>query len=144
MAFYKTPSNIKTSILNFVKHLLSKQMTKDIDAILSPCCVPTIVFGTDSCDSDDTANGVLFSGVTVTATSLANQTATLILADVNMGGGAIKTITFDGNGVWEGDIQTSWWNSDGEQTLYITLIPENSRVVYKSVPFEVTGINNCD
>lgn len=144
MAFYKTPSNIKTSILNFVKNLLSKQMTKDIDTILSPCCVPTIVFGTDSCSSDDTANGVLFSDVTITATSLANQTCTLILADVDMGGGAITTITFDNVGVWEGDIQTSWWNSDGEQTLYIILIPENSRVLHKSVPFEVTGINNCN
>lgn len=144
MAFYTIPSNIKISILNFVKHLLPKQTIKDIDAILSPCCIPTIEFGTDSCDDDDTAWGVRFNDVTITATSLVNQTCTLILADVDMGGGAINTITLDGNGKWTGNIQTSWWNSDGEQTLYIILIPENSKIAYKSVPFEVTGINNCD
>lgn len=43
MAFYKVPSNLKTSILAFVRHILPKKYTKALEIILTPCCKLDVV-----------------------------------------------------------------------------------------------------
>lgn len=138
-----TPTLIQ-SVLQFIKPFASKSLQNDIKALLQTCCKPVIEFGTDSCSSDNTATGVKFSGVTITDVSLAGKTATLILTSTEHGGGAIQTITFDSNGVWTGDIQTSWWNSGGTEIIQILLIAEGGRVAHVSEAQTVTGVNNCD
>lgn len=42
MAFYTVPSNIKNSILAFVKNIVSKTYYRAFEVILNPCCILTI------------------------------------------------------------------------------------------------------
>lgn len=65
MAFISTKSNIKTSILNFVKSLVSKRVLKAFDIILSPCCTNTITAVSAEC-ADVTGYNVTvtFTGTT--------------------------------------------------------------------------------
>lgn len=49
MAFLKNPSHIKTSILAFVKHIVSKKIYKAFELILSPCCNPVLLSAEANC-----------------------------------------------------------------------------------------------
>ena len=42
MAFVSTNSNIRASILGFIKHLVSKSLYRAIEILLKPCCDITI------------------------------------------------------------------------------------------------------
>lgn len=135
-----------TQILNFLKEVVDKFTLRDISLLLHPCCRPVVTFDTFSCTSDNTAWGILFENVTVTFRPLAGQTVTLILTstDNSGGGGAIAVVELDAAGSWTGNLQSSWWNSDGEQTVTLSIIGAGSRVVSSSEPQELTGLPNCD
>lgn len=53
MAFYKVPSNIKMSILAFVKRIVSKRIYNAIETILSPCCTIEITDVVYDCGTED-------------------------------------------------------------------------------------------
>lgn len=53
MAFYKVPSNIKTSILAFVKRIVNKRIYNAIEIILSPCCTIEITDVVYDCGTED-------------------------------------------------------------------------------------------
>lgn len=54
MAFYKVPSNLKTSILAFVRHILPKKYTKALEIILTPCCKLGVASYTVDCSLSGT------------------------------------------------------------------------------------------
>jgi hypothetical protein len=140
---YKKISNTKFAILNFVKNLVSKALYNDIKRLLEPCCVPSIVFGTFSCDTTDEVTGVLLEDVTITATGFSNKTVTAILTSTDASGGVIQEITFDERGIWEGDLQSSWFAyADGDITVKLSLLSENSEVLVFSEEQTIT-IPNC-
>lgn len=141
MAFYKVPSNIKTSILGFVKHILDKFTVRDIDSLLSPCCKPVVTFDTATC-----SNGVLlFNNVTVSDVSFSNQTVTVILTSLERPEGAVKVITLDENGSWTGNLQSSFVYFVGDTgTFTVSLLGENSRVLHVSDPVVVSSLSNCN
>ena len=63
MAFVSTKSNIKVSILGFIKHLVSKKVYKAIEILLTPCCHPVITNITAEC----------VEGTTIITVTLANS-----------------------------------------------------------------------
>lgn len=140
--------NFKQLILAIAKPLLwakYRQVYWDLEVLLSPCCIPTIVFDTDTCATGNTAQGVLFQNVVITDTTLINKTVTAILTstDNSGGGGVIQQITFNSQGIWTGDLQSSWWNSDGTQTVTLTLIVDGSKVIRVS-DAQTINVQNCD
>ena len=125
--------------------MVSKTMYNEIRQILEPCCVPSFTFSTYSCDSTDAAWGIVFQDVTISAPALANMTVKVILMDDSTtGGGVINNVTFDSVGSWTGDLQSSWWNSDGSQTIYPYILTSDSRVIYTSPAQSLTSLPNCD
>lgn len=104
MAFLKAKSNIKTSILGFLKHMVSKTQLKAVDVIFSPCCSVSI----DSVDVDCISTGVY--DVTVTLTNslgyLGKGFALLSFDGVFYEGVVTepKTITFENIAVTAGTI----------------------------------------
>jgi hypothetical protein len=138
----------KDSILGWLRNQVSKSVYKDISLLLSTCCVPTVNLGTFSCTGIPGIYGVLFTGVTISDTALANQTVQVVFTAPEYAGvGALTTITLDSNGFWTGNIQSSFEGSifSGNYTLTITveLIPTTLSIVHRSVPIIVT-VPNCD
>lgn len=137
------PSNVATSIRAFVKNIVKKSIFKDISALLEPCCQATFTFDAEGCGTGEYAQGVEFTGCTITCTKLAGKTALMWLVSTEHDGGATQYITFDSDGVWTGDIQTSWENSDGTETIKIYLQEEGQRVTYTTEEQDVE-VNTCD
>lgn len=50
MAFVSTNSNIRVSILGFIKHLVSKSLYRAIEILLKPCCDINILDVESSCN----------------------------------------------------------------------------------------------
>ena len=71
MAFIKVPSHIKTSILAFVKHLVSKSVYNDIKSLLEPCCKPTLrIYNNYTCTGD---SYTIFNAVSVVSEQNKNK-----------------------------------------------------------------------
>ena len=144
MAFYKVPSAIKRSINAFLLHILPLQMRKDINSILDPCCIPTLEMTNNvACTGN---SYTVFQDVTVT-TDLPNTTATLIFTFTEPNGDvsvATEIVTFDANGVWDGEILLTTWIDDGDVDVTVGVIPNGSRVVRTSASISLTGVTNCD
>lgn len=143
------PSIVKRNmILDWLKNQVSKSVYKDISIILSPCCIPTVSLGTFSCAGIPGTYGVLFTGVTISDVTLANQTVQVVFtAPEYPNTGVLTTVTLDSSGFWTGDIQSSFEGSifSGSYTLTITveLIPTNLSIVHRSAPIVVI-VPNCD
>jgi hypothetical protein len=61
MAFVSTNSNIRNSILGFIRHLVSKRVYKAIEIILTPCCHPVVTSVEAVCNGGVTVVTVKFS-----------------------------------------------------------------------------------
>lgn len=153
MAFITAKSKITNTILNFVKHLVSKSVYNDIKVLLTPCCIPTVVFDTVSCGNSPYnpapdlggVYGVIFSNVTITDVSLANKSVTVLLTSVNyINAGAFKEITFDSSGVWNGTIYSSFDNAPSTLDIIVTILEPGQKVIQQTKSVTVTGVPNCD
>ena len=146
MAIYKVPSNLKISILNFVKYILPKNIVKDIDSLLSPCCKPLLsVEENYACNGSDTE----FTSVTVNAgVQFANKTVVLLFtfSDSAREGQttATETVTFDSNGSWTGDVETLTYFENDSTYITVGIIESGSKVVITSDPVLAENIQNCD
>ena len=145
MAFLKEPSNYKTSLLAQVKRLFGKRLYNDFKALLEPCCTVAVTYDTFTCASTDGVTGVKFENVTISFPKLANHTLQVFLiSSTQPDGGVITTITLDSDGNWNGDLQTSWYNSTSAIDVQLIVMEETSRIVYKSAVASLTGVDNCD
>jgi len=148
MAFISSKSNIKNSILAFVKNIVSKKVYKDIEVLLNPCCKTTVIFDTFSCGFTGDVFGIIFNNVTITDVTFAGRTVELFLTSVDYPtGGVIKTITLDASGHWNGNLQSSF---DGgsrpnpfTMSVVVTLLPLDLDVVHRSIAHVLT-VPNCD
>lgn len=148
MAFIKYPSAIKRSILAFVKHMVSKSTYKDIDMVLTPCCIPSVDFGTYTCSGTNGTYGVVFNNVVITDPTLAGKTCELFFTSPDyVPGSAYKIITLDSNGYWTGTVQSSWEGAGAPFPFTIsvtaTLLATDLSVVHRSTPVSLT-LPNCD
>lgn len=65
MAFLSTNSNIRNSILAFIKRIVSKRIYKAIEIILHPCCTNTVTVVDFSCgDPGEYDVTITFTGTT--------------------------------------------------------------------------------
>ena len=62
MAFLKQPSNLKISILNFVKNIVSKVLFRAFEILLNPCCDLSISDIDITCTDTDVATVTLTLG----------------------------------------------------------------------------------
>lgn len=148
MAFISTKSNIKNSILGFIRHLVSKIVYKDVELLLSPCCKPIFTFESMNCGftpGDGGVYGTRFLNATILVPGLSNKTVIAILSSDLFGGSSYQNITLDSNGSWSGTLQTSWENSTSDFTATLSILTKDgSRVLRVSDPISVTGMPNCD
>lgn len=149
MSIIKQPSNIKNGILAQIRYVVDRLTYSDIKTILSPCCKPTFSFEGDMrcsfTSEDGGVYGTKFIGVTIIAPSLGGKDVIAILSSTTFGGGSYQNITLDFKGIWTGDLQTSWENSNANFTAYLSLLPKTgSKVLRVSEPIEITGMPNCD
>lgn len=97
MAFYTVPSNIKNSILAFVKNIVSKTYYRAFEVILNPCCSLT---GTAevSCNDDNTWSLTITTNEQI---GFLGNGVVFVLVDGNIFTGVItepKTIYFESVG----------------------------------------------
>ena len=119
MAFVSTNSNIRVSILGFIKHLVSKTIYRAIEILLKPCCDITILDVEATCslvtpgNYDITitldksvnmlGNGIFFVSINkVLASSVGgsmlfqyNDSTKITLTNVNIGSNSGGTFTVD-------------------------------------------------
>jgi len=149
MAFYTIPSNIKISILNFVKHLLPKQTINDIDAILSPCCIPILEITPDNFACESGTSNTVFTSVKVSFPEAANKDVTLIFTFTNtnnnneISAAAVHT-TLDNKGEWTDSVTVAAYFSDDTSNVTVSVLVDGARVVSTSNVVFVENIPNCD
>jgi hypothetical protein len=106
MAFYRTPSNLKTSILAFVKRIVDKVLYRAIDVILSPCCDLTATAEATCTDSNDfdivitTNPSIGFLGKGISTVTIDNVPYTGIVTEpteIFVEGAAVGAGTYDVN-----------------------------------------------
>jgi hypothetical protein len=142
-----SPSNTANAINAFVKNITDKQTQKDVKTLLQECCVPTWTYQSTTCDwnpSDGGTYGVVFQNSVVTFKAGANKSATVVLSTPGFSGGAWQHITFDSEGVWTGDIYSSWETGDSAYPVTIQILIDGSRVLSASTTYDLTGLSQCD
>ena len=137
-----------TKILNWLRNQIPTTTFNDIKAILKPCCVPVVDYGTFTCGSTVGVTGIIFNGFTVTHPTLLGQTVQIVItAPEYLGAGATTTVTLDATGTWTGNIQTSFEGAKQPSPIPLTittsLIPVGSSVVHKSAT-QLISLPNCD
>lgn len=143
MAFYKPTSNLKNSILAYVKNIVSKQDVKDINTLLSPCCVPILTIDSDTSCFENSYT--LFNNVTVT-TTYKNTQVKLIFTFTQPSADTYSTaldVTTDENGVWSDSVPLYSWVGDDVVTITVSLWVEGSQVITTSAPVTLTDVQNC-
>ena len=121
MAFITAKSNIKTSILNFVKNLLSKAQKIALDIILSPCCDPVITGEATCVDEEDNTYSLVFT-----------------VENPIYGATGVEVIALGTDGNSEGLIQVSTISTDGKTITVALSTPLNAGAPAVGCP-EVTG-----
>jgi hypothetical protein len=99
----------KRDILRFAQSMVSNSVLKSLGLLLSPCCKATLAVSGWRCNWDGEVYGAVFQ-VSLSDTAFAGQTVTVVLQPLNYdsrGAGSIVRITFDAQGNWSGEIQTS-------------------------------------
>ena len=147
MAFISSKSNIKVSILGFIKHLVSKSVYNDIKSLLEPCCKPTLTFESMSCgwtQPDGGVYGTRFLNAEIMVSGAGGQTVTAILTTSAFSGGVCQHITLDAYGKWTGTLQSSWETSNLDFTATLYILKEGSKTLLKSDPIRIINMPNCD
>ena len=116
MAFLKEPSKYKRSILNQLKHLVSKTLYRAIEILLTPCCTPVIGSVESECDGID-------YNITVTLTNPINLRGKG-LAILLLGGNVVSTETWtDTNQIVFTDVNGTAGTYDAQVQFFM---PTNS------------------
>jgi hypothetical protein len=144
----KLTSQRRSNILNTIQRVVSFSIYNDIALLLAPCCIPTVDFGTFSCTGTDGVYGIKFSNVIIIDTALAGKTCQVYFsAPEYPDAGVINTITFDKNGMWTGNLQSSFEGAFQPSpvivTVTVTLIANGYNVIHQSVPVALS-MPNCD
>ena len=146
MAFIKVPSHIKTSILAFVKHLVSKSVYNDIKSLLEPCCKPTLrIYNNYTCTGD---SYTIFNAVSVVSEQNKNKRVTLLFTFTNTGTPVHTTATVEGtlgnSGEWSSAVTLLTWIVGGTTDVTVAVIPEGSNIIVHSDKITLTGVTSCD
>ena len=136
-------------IINYLKYKVTKTTLKDISLILHPCCSAILTISNWNCQWSGEVYGVLFTGVTISDPTLANQTSKVFLEPLNYdskGASGFVEITFDSKGNWSGNIQTSiegctFPSNPFNLELQVSILPENLTVYHTSniLTFSITN-----
>jgi hypothetical protein len=142
-------SNTSTTILNFIRNLVSKTVYNNIKSILSPCCSVSVTFDTFSCASaPGCVYGVKFTNVKISDSSFANKTVQLFITAPEYNWASVATtVTLDSQGKWTGDLYSSFEGCTKPNpftlTVTVTLLPTDLSVVHRSTLIELS-VPNCD
>lgn len=134
MAFLKEPSKYKRSILNQLKHLVSKTLHRAIEILLTPCCTPVISNIEVECSSD--------YNVTITLTNSINLRGKGIAFLLIDGLQVASTPWLDGSNVVFTDISATagtydiqiqlFMPTNSEENLGVMLISQVDETVFSS------------
>lgn len=139
--------NFKQGILAFLKPLLKagyKNIYKDVELLLTPCCKPTLIGSEDysCCDGIATC-----ATVTVVDEHLKNKTVTLLFeftGNTNDNHTFSTTAEFDANGEWSDSVRIWGYVENDEVEIRVGVIRENSSVITYSDFITLINVPNCD
>jgi len=138
MAFISTKSNIKNSILAFIRHLVSKRVYKAIEIILTPCCHPVVTSSETVCENGTvTLTLKLSSNINLYSNDNASGRLTIL--------GQVVKSTYTDNGTLTFQFENTGASGDYTATLilFMPTSSDNLTGVYLSTGEFTVSVPSC-